>query len=136
MAETKAILRISRVQGREKNHYKIAVTDQSSHVNIASLHLNAEQFAEALSNVLVSDIDCTSKVLDDRIGKGKKVERRKVIHPGTYYNREWLKTWLIDTVGPQTELEGKHLDTYIGSQDSVVYCNGDTVINNWVYWWE
>jgi hypothetical protein len=136
MAETKAMLRISRVQGSEENHYEIAVTDQSSRVSLVKLHLTAEQFAEALTSLVVCGIDCTSGMLDDRIGKGEKRERRKVIHPGNCYDRKWLKTWLIDTVGPQTELEGKHLDTYLGSQDSVGYCNGDTVIHYWVYWWE
>lgn len=112
------------------NHgfYYIRLRDDASCVNFVEVKMTAEQFAEAVTGLHISDVEMEVRGLEN-VGKKRVRETRIVVCPHKTYSKEPLQTWLINNC----QEEGWTLDLYLGSQSSVKSVDGGTQLKYAVY---
>jgi len=103
---------------------RIYVQDNTSHIQFLEIELDYESFAKALTGL--HGVHCKSKTNGlEYIGKKRITELRSVVCPLDTYDREIFRNWLKDNC----QEEGWLLSTYLGSQTSIIYADGKTILN-------
>jgi hypothetical protein len=112
-----------------RDQVTIRIQDVNSHVEFVEVNLSLDQFALMITGL--SHIECTGSVRKlEAVGKTKITEKRSVLYTGEgFASRENMQQWLLDT---QQE-EGWSIDNYLGSQQSVIYQDGQHALNYYVY---
>jgi 2-keto-4-pentenoate hydratase/2-oxohepta-3-ene-1,7-dioic acid hydratase in catechol pathway len=107
---------------------RIKFQDCNSRIEFAEVAMSAADFANALTGLAHQEADLKVRGLNN-VGKVLVSEKRKITCLGSNYDRKYLKEWLRDNA----KEEGWLVDDYLGSQGSVAYHNGETILNYWVY---
>lgn len=103
--------------------------DKLSRAQFLAVKMTPHDFAMAITGLSYIECDAVVRALE-YVGKQKVTEQRTVEYTGpSTYDREAMGKWLKDT---QQE-DGWHLSTYLGSQSSVDYKDGKTLLNYHVY---
>ena len=126
----KGKLTISRVMSnREDDYVEIRIEDEVSGVEFVSINLSMEQYGHAVAGTSYQDIEYTARDMDC-IGKVKEHEVAKVSIPKELgYNRKGAE----DYVKANYQRDGWYLDSYLGSQNSIVG-NGNVYYANISYY--
>lgn len=106
----------------------IRLVDDTSCVGFVEVSLTPEQFALAITGLMLSDIDVTCRGLDV-VGKTVVRERRQVFCPVKSYGVKFYEQWLTDNA----QEGGWKLSVYLGSQDSVTYRDDGAILRYNVY---
>jgi len=106
----------------------IRLADDASRVGFVEVSLTPEQFALAITGLMLSDIDVTCRGLDV-VGKTVVRERREVFCPVKSYDKKVFEQWLTDNA----QEEGWKLSVYLGSQGSVTYKDDGALLRYNVY---
>ena len=102
----------------------IRIRDESSRNEFINLKISPENFGLALTGL--SEMECYAEVNKlSIVGKYKVTEKRSVECPVDTYDKSVLSEWIINNC----QEEGWELNTYLGSQNSVVYRNNQRVLN-------
>ncbi len=117
-----ALLTISR---DSRGTINIEVTDRVSHTTFLRLEVAPHEFAMAVTGF--SRQDCTAELQGvECLGKRLVTEARSLVYPhGVSSDRDHLEQWLSEN----GQEEGWILSTYLGSQRSITYKDGKTVLN-------
>ena len=103
----------------------LRVVDSASHIAFLDVSMTLEAFAEIITGLSYVEAEAEFRGLDN-VGKIKIVEKRRVTCPLDTYDKIELSDWL----DKNCQEEGWKLDTYLGSQGSVVRTqDGETVLN-------
>ena len=106
----------------------IRLADDTSRVGFVEVSLTPEQFALAITGLMLSDIDVTCRGLDV-VGKTVVRERREILCPVKSYDKKVFEQWLTDNA----QEEGWKLSVYLGSQGSVTYKDDGALLRYNVY---
>jgi hypothetical protein len=117
--------------GDGRDMIRISIRDDLSHSNFLIVEIPHADFAKAITGLGYVPIDMEIRNLS---GVGKKLisEPRSVICPIDTYQKDAYKAWLIDNM----QEDGWIIDTYLGSQNSVVREGEKTTLNYSVYRYE
>jgi hypothetical protein len=103
---------------------RIAIEDDLSGARFVEAEVTLAHFAEALTGMAFIPVDLRVAGLGV-IGKQRVTEPRSIECPLHTYNKDELTQWLVDNA----QEEGWKLNTYLGSQNSVVRRDDKTVLN-------
>lgn len=104
---------------------RIGITDDASGIDFVEAIMTKEAFASALFGLAYVPVNIDVIGLE-HVGKKRIYEKRTVVCPlDGWADRETLRKWLEDNC----EEEGWILDSYLGSQSSISYKNGKTVLH-------
>lgn len=107
-----------------KDIIHIRVQDASSCNDFIDVNISLENFTYAITGL--SEVECSSEVKKlDTIGKYRVVEKRSIVCPLDTYDKNIFSQWLTDNC----QEHGWELNTYLGSQNSVVYKNNSYILN-------
>lgn len=101
---------------------------QDSRQEFLEIAFTPEQFANAVTNLHMSDIDMKVSNLE-RVGKKRVTEPREVLSPLTDYSRDVQQKWLEEN----RQEEGWTLNAYLGSQNSMKHVDNGTLLRYSVY---
>lgn len=117
----KAKVTISRCSDNKIN---IRIVDVNSRIEFAHIAMEPANFAECITGLSDQEGELTVKGLEF-VGKTKIRESRKIVCPLNTYDTNILTQWLEDNA----QEEGWMVETYLGSQSSVVRLDGKTFLN-------
>lgn len=102
--------------------------DESSRVEFFAFDLSLEDFASFITNRTLSEIEATVKRLEV-VGKEKITQKRSTLVPEELgHDRDKIKKFV------EQQKEGDwFIDSYIGSQSSIVHTKEGVVVNYNVY---
>lgn len=108
---------------------RIEIEDNLSQQRFLEIKLSLEDFALMITGL--SGIDFQGEVRNlSAVGKKKISEKRSAVFPGSSStDRTELEQWLLDN----KQEEGWSINTYLGSQRSVITVEGKTTLNYSVY---
>lgn len=106
----------------------IRLADDASRVGFVEVSLTPEQFALAITGLMLSDVDVTCRGLDV-VGKTVVKERREIFCPIKSYDKKVLEQWLTDNA----QEEGWKLSAYLGSQGSITYKDDGAILRYSIY---
>ena len=116
MRKINASLTISRPSGAGDEVIRIAIMDETSRARFVELEIGLADFTSVLTGL--SEVKCNGTVRNlEVVGKRKVQEKRSLLYTGDYCKRSELEEWLSEN-GKE---EGWEVDTYLGTQTSVVY---------------
>lgn len=121
----KAQVTISR---RNNNKVYIGIEDSNSHIEFVEVELTLEDYAMIITGLSSVAGEVTYRGLDC-VGKTRVTEPRRVKSGVSGCDKEEHKKWLEENCRE----EGWRLNSYLGSQRSLSYENGKTVLNYSVY---
>lgn len=129
MAKLPAKLSISKVQtNRDDPHICISITDANSGITFSAVEVSLIEFADAITGL--ARVSCTHETRNtEYLGKYYVSEPRTITVPHLGYNKEAYKEWLLNNA----QEEGWIIDSYLGSQGSVTYKDGNAVLNYHVF---
>lgn len=114
-------LSIGRTYGSGPDTIRLEIIDEDARVTLVEQTLTLEQFAQAITGMMLSGIPAETLVQDNRIGKNRVVETRRVQCPmSAYTSRDKLREWL-EAFLEETDPEGVY-SSYLGSRGSVQSC--------------
>jgi len=117
----KGLITITRNSNDEVN---IRLKDSASRTEFVDVSLSLRDYALLLTGL--SHVEVAGEVRGlDKVGKTRVTERRSITCPIESHDKKALTQWLIDNC----QEDGWQLDSYLGSQGSVVYKDGVTVLN-------
>lgn len=102
----------------------IYIEDNASGIKFVEAIMNPEEFANAVTGLAYQEATGNVKGLE-YVGKKRIREDRSVECPLDTYDKEKLQAWLKENCQEDDWL----LDTYLGSQSSVSWKNGKTILN-------
>lgn len=106
----------------------IDIVDCTSGITFVSTELDLVNFAEMLTGL--ARVEATSIVRDlEYVGKKKITEKRSLIYSNKLADRDEIKSFLIE----KYQGDGWILDTYLGSQGSIVQVDDGVIVNYSVY---
>ena len=121
----KAQVTISR---RNNNKVYISIEDANSHIEFVEVELTLTDYAMIITGLSSVGGEVTYRGLDC-VGKTRVTEPRRV-KSGVYgCGKEEHRKWLEENC----QEEGWKLNSYLGSQRSLSYEDGETVLNYSVY---
>lgn len=129
MTKLPAKLSISRVQTSKGDSYmRVSIIDANSGIEFTSVEVSLLQFMEALTGLC--EVPCTHRTRNtDYLGKYYVSEPRTITAPHLGYNKEVYEEWLLNNA----QEEGWIIDSYLGSQRSIKYKDGNAVLNYRVF---
>lgn len=139
MKELKGSIRFSRIYtNRGDDYVSFEVEDSLSGIHFLHINLSMENFGKLMSSASFVDVDMEVRGLQN-VGKKYESKRGSItisneeysrIVDGTRYSegKKVLGEWLKENA----KLDGWHINTYLGSQDSVVG-SGDKKTLNFTY---
>lgn len=128
-----ANLTITRTSNSEKGQeISIRIRDDKSGIQFFQGRIGLAEMMEVLTGL--SEVEMTANVrITDNIGKSKITEKRSVVYAGnSKYTRSVFEQFLTDNC----QEEGWMVNTYLGSQSSVSYRDGKTILNYSVFRYE
>lgn len=102
----------------------IRLDDVNSKTEFVSVDVTPEDFAYALTGLARQDVSITVRDLE-LVGKRRIVESRQATTTLKSYKIDDYVKWLEENC----QEDGWILDTYLGSQNSIVYKNDSVIIN-------
>lgn len=102
----------------------IEFVDQTSRIRFAEVEMSPEEFANAVTGFGYRPAKLTVTGLEF-VGKVPLTESRTIEYPNKCYSRAEMSEWLKDNARE----DGWFIDTYLGSQSSVIYRDGKTILN-------
>ena len=110
-------LTISRPQyGDGRRKINLTIQDDASRIHFVGLEIDLDHMMEALTGFSYRPCDVEVRGLA-YVGKTKVSERREIVCSLKTYNKEELSQWLEENA----QEDGWVLDSYLGSQGSVVF---------------
>jgi hypothetical protein len=103
---------------------RIRFRDDTSGIEFAEVAMTPENFGYAITNLAEREGELEIRGLE-WVGKQRVTERRQIECPLNSYDREKLSEWL----NTYAQEEGWLLDSYLGSQSSVNWKGGKTILN-------
>jgi len=106
----------------------IRIFDENSRSEFVSFEMTPHNFAVAVTGVAAVEGDFTVRGLAN-IGLTRVNEDRSIVCPIESYDKEKLAAWLLENARE----DGWEIDTYLGSQNSVIRNERGTVLNYRVF---
>lgn len=120
----KASLSISRPQyGDGRKLISITIVDENSRIEFIDAEISYENFTQAITGLGHQEMEIEVRGLD-RVGKKVVCEDRIIECPLKTHDRNVYRAWLDDNA----QEEGWLLNSYLGSQNSISYKDGKTIL--------
>lgn len=124
----------SRPQGRDEDSVKIVIEDDTSGVQFAEIRLSLAHFTAALMGLAFTECELKVNGLEV-VGKTREYMRERVFISDDEYKKATENTgWggrgeaLAQWLNENHAREGWSIDGYLGSQGSVVHCDGGQML--------
>ena len=103
----------------------IRIKDDNSRQQITEVSMTLENFALLMTGL--SEVECQHETTEDvsNIGKTKVIESRSIPAPFLGYGKEKYGEWLENN----GQEEGWEISSYLGSQRSIVFNDGNVTLN-------
>ena len=106
----------------------IRVEDETSRIEFLDVGMTLEDFGSLITGLAYRPASGEVRNLEN-VGKVLKREQRTAEYPGTEYNKEIIRAWLLES----HQEPGWTIDSYLGSQTSIVPNNGRVLVNYAVF---
>ena len=117
----KASVSISKTNG---DVVRIRLRDKASGIEFAVAEMSVEAFGHAITGLAEQPADIEVRGLQ-WVGMNRHSERRSIEYTGQRSDRKLMSEWLAENA----KEDGWIVDTYLGSQGSVVHLDGKTILN-------
>lgn len=114
---------ITRMQ-QSNNSISIMIEDVASSIEFLRMEMTPENFTKAITGIASQNAVGTTYNLE-YVGKQRITEKRSVICPISSYDRTTFEQWLLDNC----QEEGWTINTYLGSQTSIIRNDTTTTLN-------
>mgnify|MGYP004703519991 CR=1 FL=1 len=102
----------------------IRIIDSASRVEFAEVAMTVEDFGYAITGLSEQEGELKVRGLE-LVGKHKITEPRSIECPITGYDKTLFRKWLDE----HAQEDGWMVNNYLGSQSSVLYKEGKTILN-------
>lgn len=116
------------ISRRSNDKIVVSITDELSRTKFVEVEVSPHDFAMAVTGL--SEVPASGDVRGlANVGKKKVYEKRSVVCPIETYDKKVLVKWLEEN----GQEDGWSLDSYLGSQSSVVHEDSGNILNYGVY---
>ena len=116
------------INRNSRDKITIRVKDEASCIEFLNLEMSLESFALSITGL--SEIECEATIKNlINVGKTKVTEKRSVVCTIKTYDKQTLSQWIANNCRE----DGWEVNTYLGSQSSVVHKDNTTILNYSVF---
>jgi hypothetical protein len=116
------------INRRSDDKISVSFVDDASRTEFLDVQLSMSEMMSALTGLAYVPVKGEVRGLDV-VGKERVREKRSITYPGRSSDRSVMQKWLTENA----QEEGWTVDSYLGSQSSISYKDGETILNYAVF---